>query len=164
MERGTLAGCCCLAVAVAVPARSAHAQQTSRFAEVRVTIGIHKYLLDAPFAPSGGASIHVALTDRLKIAPEVLVTSDARYRTTMALAHLVYDLSDGGGPATPYVFGGVGLTTQLQRSIAFSSRTLAREGGVGVRLGIGDRAVVAPEIRFGWDAVPRATVSIGWMM
>ncbi len=163
MERGILVGWC-VAVAVVAQANNAHAQQSPRTTEVRVTFGIHKYLLDAPFAPSGGASIHVGVSDRLKIAPEVLVTSDDRYRTTMALVHLIYDLRDGDGSVTPYVFGGVGLTTQRQHSIAYTSRTLAREGGVGVRFGIGERAVVAPEIRFGWDAVPRATVSVGWVM
>ena len=162
MERGILVGWC-VAVAVVAQANNAHAQQGPRTTEVRVTFGIHKYLLDAPFAPSGGASIHVAVSDRLKIAPEVLVTSDDRYRTTIALAHLIYDLGDGG-PVIPYVFGGVGLTTQRQHSIAYTSRTPAREGGVGVRFGIGERAVIAPEIRFGWDAVPRVTVSVGWVM
>jgi len=59
---------------VVAQANNAHAQQSPRPTEVRVTFGIHKYLLDAPFAPSGGASIHVAVSNRLKIAPEVLVT------------------------------------------------------------------------------------------
>ena len=92
------------------------------------------------------------------------MTSDDRYRTTIVLAHVTYDLRDGDGPIIPYVFGGVGLTTQRQHSIAYTSRTLAREGGVGVRFGIGERVVIAPEIRFGWDSVPRATVSVGWVM
>ena len=75
------------------------------------------------------------------------MTSDDRYRTTLALAHLTYDLRDGNRPVTPYVFGGVGLMTQRQRSIGYTSRSLASEGGVGVRFAVGGRVVIASEIR-----------------
>ena len=65
MVRGTLVGWC-VVTAVVAQANTALAQRDPRTTEVRVTFGTHKYLLDAPFAPSGGASVHVAVSDRPK--------------------------------------------------------------------------------------------------
>jgi len=111
------------------------------------------------FTVSGAARFY--FTRRNAIEPEVLyLYRDAGDKDLVVQANYVRDLGQARGRAVPYVIGGVGLLREIRPRFSTSSATVS--GGIGVRIFMGDRFFLSPEVRIGTEPILRAQVSFGW--
>jgi hypothetical protein len=108
-----------------------------------------------------GGSPRFYFTRRNAIEPEILyLYRNADDKDLILQANYVRDLGAARGRAVPYLIGGVGFLWGFRTRFTETSGTLG--GGVGVRVFLGGRFFVSPEIRVGAEPILRLQVSAGW--
>ncbi len=146
-----------VALAAAIPLL---AQSPGSRGAVRVTAGYSKQYLDEPWHPAVGASVRFKLIRRFSVEPEFVASRGRRFRQWTLIPNIVYDLRGSAEKLMPYVIGGIGYFSELDKSINYKRKELAWNGGVGVRVGLAGGLFVAPEFRLGH--ITRAAVGIGY--
>jgi hypothetical protein len=119
-----------------------------------------------------GGSLRIGVSPRLTLGPEIsYMVGPGSDRDLFVLGSLWVDLARPRRPVpavTPYLVVGAGV---MRHSESFAGRGayedfscwgFAFSGGGGVRVRIGDRWYVAPEVRMGWEPHVRFTVSAGY--
>jgi hypothetical protein len=111
----------------------------------------------------GGAARWYVLP-RLAVGPElVYMVGPGDDRDLMLTGNATFDFRRGH-VTTPFLVAGGGLFRHSDRfgGVAFSSTEGSFTAGGGMRLPLGARLYVAPEIRLGWETHYRVSVSAGW--
>lgn len=111
-----------------------------------------------------GAGARLYVRPRLAIGPEFLVLDGPPGDVDWTLMGTVtFDLRHDSSGATPYLVVGAGyLRTYMDLgSQWYSSGEWITSGGVGVRIPLGRRFFVAPELRIGYEPELRFGVTIG---
>jgi hypothetical protein len=115
-----------------------------------------------------GASARVFITPRIAIGPEIIyLRGPAGDRDWTLTGNATIDLRVERTPArpaaTPYLVFGGGYLRQIQRfgSATFSSGEGTVSAGGGIRIALGSRAFIAPEMRIGWEPELRVGVTFG---
>jgi len=127
---------------------------------VRVTAGYGMQYLDEPWRPAVGGSVRLNVTRRFSVEPEFISSRGPRFRQWTLIPNVVYDLRDSAENATPYLIGGVGYFSELDKSINYKRNELAWSVGVGVRVRLAGGLFASPEFRLG--SITRAAVGIGY--
>ena len=78
----------------------------------------------------------------------------------MFIPNVVFDLRGPGEKVTPYVIGGVGYSSELDKSINYKRSEMAWNGGFGARVRLKGGLFISPEFRIG--SFMRAAVGIGY--
>lgn len=108
-----------------------------------------------------GGSARFYFTRRNAIEPEVLyLYRDASDKDLLLQVNFVRDLGTAKGKAVPYLIGGAGYIWGLRSR--FTERSPTASGGFGVRVFLGSRFFVSPEVRVGAEPILRLQVSLGW--
>jgi hypothetical protein len=137
-------------------------QNPERKGHIRGTLGYSKVYLDEPGDVMVAGSVLLALTSHWGIEPEVLWITGDRFEAKGFAVNCVYDFREPGQRVRPYLIGGLGYVQELDRAISYRRGEMMWNGGVGVRVHFIRRLFVSPEARFGSQAVPRLTVSVGY--
>ena len=69
-------------------------------------------------------------------------------------------IEDPHGRLTPYLVVGAGFTRQQDTSIDYTAYQWSMEGGAGLRVRLSRGIYLAPEVRLGSHAFPKATVAL----
>lgn len=82
----------------------------------------------------------------------------------MLTGNVTFDLLFGTRPVTPFLVVGGGIFRHSDRfgGQTFSSTEGSFTAGGGVRIPIGERLYVAPELCIGWEPHYRLSVAVGW--
>lgn len=113
-----------------------------------------------------GGGVRARVTPRIALGPEVLYLRGPAGDRDLTLSGIVTIDLLGGGSArriAPYVvFGGGYLrSTQLTGTGPFTSGAGTVSGGGGVRIAVGERWFVAPEMRIGFQPELRIGAAVG---
>jgi hypothetical protein len=110
---------------------------------------------------TAGGSARFYLTRRNAIEPELLyLYRNAGDKDLVLQANYVRDLGHARGRAVPYLIGGIGFLWGFRTRFTETTGTLA--GGFGVRVFVGDRFFLSPEVRLGSEPILRLQVGLGW--
>ncbi len=150
-----------------LPTSRAEAQPTPHGWEVKAVVGLvgflgnqieHHYVI--------GGSVRKYVSPRVAVEPEFLYIRHNEYRKDFVLqGNVIRDVA-GNDRFRPYLVGGIGIVHRRKKSPGaqrpfFAYNGLTAGGGAGVRIRAGDRLVVSPEFRVGFETLFRATVAIG---
>ena len=111
-----------------------------------------------------GGAARWYLLPRLAVGPEVVyMIGPGDDRDLVLTGNVTFDILRGAA-VTPFLVAGGGL---FRHSDRFGGRTFSATegsftGGGGVRVSIGERLYVAPEVRIGWEPHIRFSVGVGW--
>jgi hypothetical protein len=111
-----------------------------------------------------GAAARWYVLPRVGIGPElVYLKGPGDDRDLVITGNVTFDFV-AGRRITPFVVVGAGM---FRHTDTFSGQTFtSTEGsftaGGGVRVPIGERLYIAPELRLGWEPHYRVTVALGW--
>jgi hypothetical protein len=152
-------------------ATPAAAQVATAPVQVEGTAGYAGFVDDATRRHAiAGGSLRFRATDRLALGPEVIYmrgpAGDRKlFFTGIAVFDLAADTGTGGTsrPIVPFLVAGGGFT-RMQSLVGtgpFTSWEGALTGGGGVRIPVGSKWYVAPDVRIGWEAHLRIGVAIG---
>lgn len=113
-----------------------------------------------------GGAARFYLTPRLAVGPELAyMVGPGDDRDLFITGNLTFDVlrPAPSRAATPYLVAGGGLFRHTNRLLVgtFSSNEGAFTAGAGVRVMLGERAYLAPEVRAGWETHVRLTVAVG---
>ena len=136
--------------------------------ELKGVVGTAGFL-DSPtdYRPVVGGAVRIGLSRVLSVEPEFLYLRESSDHQDYSFqTALTWEFLRRPG-LRPYLVAGAGVLhsrfefpgAQRER---FSSNEFTGGGGVGVRIRVGDRFWVSPEVRVGWEPLIRATVSIGY--
>lgn len=139
-------GMLCMLVLVA---GSSYAQPTRRSIELKATAGLTRFFLDEPASFSVGGAIRLGVADRVGLEPSFLYASDHRFKHRIARVSVAYDVAGLGRRSTLYLATGGGVIIRHDKLIDFTSTEASVVGAVGVRIRVGNRLVVTPEVRLG---------------
>jgi hypothetical protein len=131
-------------------------------AEVSGSGNLWKPFLDEEAGFAAGASVRVPVTRRLSVRPEVVGGSIQTYRRLMILGSVTYDVTNPDSAAVAYVVGSAGLNYTRDTRISYSYSEGTALGGAGVRYKMSPRWILGMEVRFGLDAFPLITASVGY--
>ena len=137
-------------------------QNSGRKGHIRGTLGYSKVYLDEPGDVMVAGSVLLALTSHWGIEPEVLWITGDRFEEKGFAVNCVYDFRRQSQKLRPYLIGGFGYVQELDKAINYRRGEMMWNGGVGVRAHFTRGLFVSPEARFGFQAVPRLTVSLGY--
>lgn len=146
-----------MALAGAIPAIG---QTPASGGAVRVTVGYGLYYLDEPWQPVFGGSVRFRVFRRFSVEPEFISSRNPTYKRWMFIPNVVFDLRGPGEKVTPYVIGGVGYASELDKSINVKGSEMAWNGGFGARVRLKGGLFISPEFRIG--SFMRAAVGIGY--
>lgn len=127
---------------------------------VRVTVGYAMQYLDEPWRPAVGGSVRLTAGRRWSVEPEVVFSPGPRFRQWTLIPNLVYDLRNPGAKTTPYIIGGAGYFSEVDKSIDYRRSEPAWSAGFGVRLRLAGGLIISPEFRLG--SITRAAVGAGY--
>ena len=158
-----------LAAGLAAALLSAEAgAQGDRSVEIKAVAGyagfIDEALLDH-FVVGGAARI--PLSPEWDLEPEFLYMRQSPRHDDLSFQAGAAWTFWRGPRAETYLVGAVGvLHSRFEfpgaRDPRFSSNKFTGGGGAGLRLGWGDRLVLTPEARLGWEPLVRFTIGIGY--
>lgn len=114
-----------------------------------------------------GGAARFNLTPRIGIGPElVYMVGPGSDRDLILTGNLTFDFlaPSSPRPITPFVVVGGGLFRHSNDFFngTYTSTEGAFTAGGGVRIALGERAYIAPEVRAGWETHIRLTVALGW--
>ena len=116
-----------------------------------------------------GVAARVYVTESIAVGPEFVFFrgSNDEYDWTLtgnATIDLVRDTGPMARGFVPYVVVGGGYLRQVTQigTRRFTSGEGTASVGAGVRLGLGQRAFIAPEIRVGYEPELRFGATLGW--
>lgn len=116
-----------------------------------------------------GVAARVYVTERIAVGPEFVFLRGANdeYDWTLtgnATIDLVRDTGPMAPAFVPYVVVGGGYLRQVTQTGTrqFTSSEGTASAGAGVRLRLGQRAFIAPEIRVGYEPELRFGATLGW--
>lgn len=112
-----------------------------------------------------GGAARVYLLPRVAVGPElVYMKGPGDDRDVVLTGNVTFDFLRGPRVVTPFLVAGAGIFSHSDRfgSQTFSSTEGSFTAGGGVRIPIGQRLYVAPELRIGWEPHYRVSVAVGW--
>lgn len=116
----------------------------------------------------GGVTYQRRMSPHFLMGTEVAFVSNSDPRDRREIATNTLFIFELGSSRTvrPYVLAGGGMRNERQRTEAGSNwiRHGTAGGGFGIKLAMGSRFYVAPEMRFGVNPAARTTVSIGYRL
>ena len=161
-----------VAVSAVIGSHAAHAQ-TSRLPAVEANVGFAAFADEAPVEHFVvGAAPRFYVSPRVSIGPEFVYMIGPEYvRDIFLTGNIWFDFFDQPPSRinrfTPYLVGGVGV--MFHRNFLFNegaARWFHKEtgfsGGLGLRVAVGDRWYIAPEIRLGSELHARLTAALGY--
>ena len=138
--------------------------------ELKAIIGTSGFLDEVTdYYPVVGAAARVYLTPTFAIEPEfTCLRASSRYQDYAFQTAAIWQFQRGGR-VRPYLVAAGGMRHSQFRFPGalrerFSSNEFTGGGGVGVRIGLGRRLWLSPEVRLGWEPIVRATVSLGYAL
>ena len=112
-----------------------------------------------------GGAARWYLLPRVAVGPEmVFMKGPGDEHALIATGNVTFDFLSGPRAVTPFLVAGGGIF-HLGDSFfgqSFSSTEGSFTAGGGVRIPIGERFYVAPELRIGWEPHVRVSVAVGW--
>ncbi len=135
-------------------------QQARPRGAVRASAGYAMQYLDEPWRPAAGGSVRFNVTRRFGVEPEFVIAPGPRFSQWTLIPNIVYDLRDPGRNAAPYIIGGAGYFSELDKSISYKRSEPAWSAGFGVRVRLAGGMFVSPEFRLG--SITRAAVGAGY--
>ena len=136
--------------------------------ELKAVVGMAGFL-DSPtdYRPVVGGALRVRLSRVLSVEPELLYMRESSRDEAYSFQTALIREFRGGTDVRPYLVAGAGVLHSHFKfpgalEEEFSSNEFTGGGGVGVRIRVGDRFWIGPELRVGWEPLIRATVSVGY--
>jgi hypothetical protein len=105
------------------------------------------------------------LLPRVAVGPEIVYMIGPRDdRDLVVTGNVTFDFRPEPRVVTPFFVAGGGLFRHSDRfgGRTFSSTEGSFTGGGGVRVPLGGRLYLAPELRIGWEIHYRVDVALGW--
>ena len=150
-------------------AAAAEAQHFDRL-ELKAIIGTSGFVDEVTdYYPVVGAAARVSLTRTFAIQPEfTYLRASARHQDYAFQTAAIWQFQPGGR-LQPYLVAAGGVRHSRFRFPGalrerFSSNEFTGGGGVGLRVDVGRRLWLSPEVRLGWEPIVRATVSLGYAL
>ncbi len=135
--------------------------------ELKAIIGTSGFLDEVTdYYPVVGAAARVSLTPAFAIEPEfTYLRASSRHQDYAFQTAVIWQVRRGR--LAPYLLAAGGVRHSQFRfpgalQERFSSNEFTGGGGIGMRIGLGHRFRLSPEVRFGWEPIVRATVSLGY--
>lgn len=149
---------------LALMATTAAAQSARPAVHVEGSLGYARFVDDVFIGHLvAGGGIRASVRPRISIGPEITyMRGPDDDRDWFITGNAVLDLAGPDRRATPYLLAGGGVMIHRDRfaSGSFTHSEGALTGGGGVRLNVGDRWSIAPEMRIGWEPHLRYSVTI----
>jgi hypothetical protein len=115
-----------------------------------------------------GGAVRIYVSKRVAVEPEYLYMRKGASDHDQAFnLNVSYDFKDRSMTKyIPYLIGGGGFTSTRNRfsGVDFSNSTWTANFGGGLKIFLGKRFFVAPELRFGREPAFRTSVSIGYVI
>ncbi len=111
------------------------------------------------------ASVRLYLTKQLNIQPEfqyLTRSSGSGHYDLVGVVNVSYDLRSPGARIVPYLTIGPGIISSHE--VRFANNTFFLSGGGGVKVSVGKRWYVAPEVRIGIEPHARFSVGLGYVL
>ncbi len=136
--------------------------------ELKAVVGTTGFL-DSPtnYHSAVGGAVRLGISGAFSVEPEFLYLRESSRHQDYSFQTAVTWEFLRGPKFRPYLVAGGGvLHSRFEFPGAleeqFSSNEFTGGGGVGVRIRVGDRFWISPEVRVGWEPLIRATVSVGY--